>query len=1022
MSETDFASLIEPVARHLWGEPSKSLSTNLQLRWGSNGSKSVKLDGEGFWHDFESGESGGVLKLVMREVACDQAGAIEWLETEGFIQPREDRQEPRSRPDRASAPPEPEQPPAGSADEAKPVPVKGYRYTDGDGNVVYEVIRYHFRNPDGSWALGKLGNPKKTFKQRRPDGRGGYIWGLGDVQHTLYRRQEVERAIEAGKTIFLCYSPDTEVLTPDGWVAFPDLRPGTPVAQYDLADESVSFCVPKAHQRFRYTGEMVNIRAAWCDLLVTPDHRQPRRNLRDGGRIACPPRIAPASTVRYGHQLPSAGVKRDGDAIPLTAARLLVAWLADGVWEPRGSQVSWNLKKGRKQDRLRSALDVLGIRWTEHQYPSTPGWTDFRVAKKDIAEHFPIGPDKRWSWEMLGWSADARGAALDELQHWDGDGASDTSSRFFTGERQSADVVCALAAITGYHANLRVDRREGKNDSYVVNLSHKSWRQLANTPERVPYDGDVFCCTVDTGVLVVRRNGKVTISGNCEGEKDVETIEGWDLAGTTNSGGAQNWRPELAAMLRGADVVILGDDDEAGRKRVDNVARSLIGTASRVRAIYDWGGEKDLTDWKEKGGTKEALIERVASLPDWRPRPPDSKFGAVDLKSIGTGLGRKHTWLVQDMIELGGSCALAGFSQSGKSFLTIKLTFAIVMGEQFFGRDVMQGMVVYQLGEGEAGFEKRIEGFMKDRGIEDISALPLVILPKKINLFASDDDTDALIAEIRAWAEYHQQPCRMVVIDTYNKATRGMNEISGQDNGKVIDRVERISRETGATVVVIDHLSMGGRIRGHGSKTDDMTNTIRVEKDEKKVDNNGRPIRYMHLSKNKDGEAGNKVPFVLRQVVNGFDDKGRPITTCVVDPPDGNQEELERSGRLPLNQATILRVLRDTIDLEGTSPPGGLVVPAGKNVVAWKSFRTMLERKWQYSAPENEPEQRAKELHRVVTDACKKLQLAGYIDKDNPSGLIWWTGKTDRPIPKPRAEPPPLPSDVRDALKDGVPF
>jgi hypothetical protein len=518
-----------------------------------------------------------------------------------------------------------------------------------------------------------------------------------------------------------------------------------------------------------------------------------------------------------------------------------------------------------------------------------------------------------------------------------------------------------------------------------------------------------------------------------EGERKAKVAEKLGFGGSTNSGGAANWRDEFAAHFRGADVVIPIDNDEAGRAAGERKARSLRGIAARVR-VLDFAAVDpsfkpgfDIVDWEAAGGTAEQLQSIIDGLPDWRPSPPKSKFGAVNLRDIGTGLGRKHTWLVQDMIELGGSCALAGFSQSGKSFLTIKLTFAIVMGEQFFGRDVMQGMVVYQLGEGEAGFEKRIEGFMKDKGIESIDGLPLVILPKKINLFASDDDADALISEIKEWSQYHEQPCRMVVIDTYNKATRGMNEISGQDNGKVIDRVERISRETGATVVVIDHLSMGGRIRGHGSKTDDMTNTVRVEKDEKRVDNNGRPIRYLVLAKNKDGEAGQKIPFVLRQVVNGFDDKGRAITTCVVDPPDGSQEELERSGRLPLNQATVLKAVRDTVEREGVLPPAGLLgVPSGRLVVPYKGFIAELERKWQYSAPENEPEQRKAEIHRLVKDACKKLLLAGYIDRDNPSGLIWWTGKTDRPLQKPKpaeaAAPPPEPSPYMTKEDMDVPF
>ena len=42
----------------------------------------------GTWNDFESGEGGGVLALVMREERLDKAGALAWLEQHGFLSGR----------------------------------------------------------------------------------------------------------------------------------------------------------------------------------------------------------------------------------------------------------------------------------------------------------------------------------------------------------------------------------------------------------------------------------------------------------------------------------------------------------------------------------------------------------------------------------------------------------------------------------------------------------------------------------------------------------------------------------------------------------------------------------------------------------------------------------------------------------------------------------------------------------------------------------------------------------------------
>lgn len=509
-----------------------------------------------------------------------------------------------------------------------------------------------------------------------------------------------------------------------------------------------------------------------------------------------------------------------------------------------------------------------------------------------------------------------------------------------------------------------------------------------------------------------------------EGEKDAKnTEEKLGFTATTNSSGSKHWNDGHAANFKDADVIIALDNDEAGQ-RADNLAKSMKGIARRIRVldfaehVPNFPAKHDITDWIDAGGTADELQRIIDSLPDWKPKPPKSRLGAVTLSNVGKE-AKKHQWLVQDMIELGGSAAFAGFSQSGKSFLMIELAFCVAAGRKFWGRDVMQGLVVYQTGEGDRGFMKRVQGYMLDRGIEDPASVPMLILPKKINLFVDDQDTDTLIAEAKEWAEHYEQPLRMIVIDTFNKATRGANEISGLDMGKVIDRIERIAEECQCTVMVVDHLSAQGRFRGHGSKTGDLTNVIMVESGDK-TDRNGRKIRRMRLDKNKDGENGSSIPFVLRQVVVGFDDLNRPITTCVVDQPDGDDDEQTKTGRLSLNQALVLQTLRDVIAREGESAPVGVTgCPKGRHVVSWKAFMTELRKKWQYTAPESEPEKRASELNRVVADAGKKLQIAGFIDRDNEKGLIWWTGKEDRVFVKPAPEPAPeLPADVKRELAE----
>ena len=51
-----------------------------------------------------------------------------------------------------------------------------------------------------------------------------------------------------------------------------------------------------------------------------------------------------------------------------------------------------------------------------------------------------------------------------------------------------------------------------------------------------------------------------------EGEGKVDLLRSWGIPATCNAGGAGKWKPEHSAFLRGADVIILPDNDEAGRK------------------------------------------------------------------------------------------------------------------------------------------------------------------------------------------------------------------------------------------------------------------------------------------------------------------------------------------------------------------------------------------------------------------------------------------------------------------------
>lgn len=112
-----------------------------------------------------------------------------------------------------------------------------------------------------------------------------------------------------------------------------------------------------------------------------------------------------------------------------------------------------------------------------------------------------------------------------------------------------------------------------------------------------------------------------------EGEKDAAALADLGLTATCNPAGAGKWRDLYNAHLRGADVVIIADKDEPGRRHARQVAEALDGVARRVRVVElpDRAGHtvKDAADWTSAGGTAEELHGLIEAARDDKPVPTD---------------------------------------------------------------------------------------------------------------------------------------------------------------------------------------------------------------------------------------------------------------------------------------------------------------------------------------------------------------------------------------------------------------
>lgn len=123
-----------------------------------------------------------------------------------------------------------------------------------------------------------------------------------------------------------------------------------------------------------------------------------------------------------------------------------------------------------------------------------------------------------------------------------------------------------------------------------------------------------------------------------EGERDVERLAGEGLVATCNSGGAGKWRGEFSSALEGRDVVIIPDNDDAGRRHADQVASLLEGVAARIRvlALPDLPEKGDVSDWLDAGNSREELLALVETAPEWTPERPSETIAALREKVAET--------------------------------------------------------------------------------------------------------------------------------------------------------------------------------------------------------------------------------------------------------------------------------------------------------------------------------------------------------------------------------------------------
>jgi len=167
-----------------------------------------------------------------------------------------------------------------------------------------------------------------------------------------------------------------------------------------------------------------------------------------------------------------------------------------------------------------------------------------------------------------------------------------------------------------------------------------------------------------------------------EGEKDVKAAERAGATATCNFDGAAKegqrtkWKPEYGDTLKGAHVVIVQDNDEAGRAHAAAAYDDLIGKAASVRIVRGLveAEHADLYDHLAAGHTLDELVEVSArearaqaapAIPKPRPAPPQTGESIQELyarlfKEIAEYLHLEDPAHIRFALAVGVSSALDG--------------------------------------------------------------------------------------------------------------------------------------------------------------------------------------------------------------------------------------------------------------------------------------------------------------------------------------------------------------------------
>lgn len=290
-----------------------------------------------------------------------------------------------------------------------------------------------------------------------------------------------------------------------------------------------------------------------------------------------------------------------------------------------------------------------------------------------------------------------------------------------------------------------------------------------------------------------------------------------------------------------------------------------------------------------------SIEQQAKELARIEPAPRFRLIHAGDLEP------RPMDWLARDLIETDSLAAVYGSAASAKTFLSIDIGGCVASGQDFHGRPVQQGPVIYIAGEGFNGIARRLQAWCQVNGVER-PELPLYVS----NMPAAMTDRENLATVLQVIEATGQRP-KLVILDTVARNFGPGDENATKDMSAFVAACDEIRLAHGCAVMLVHHVGHGDQSRARGSSVlngaidsafrvdKDLTGTVTVE-----------------CTKQKDAPEPEPFAFKFRTVELGFDnDDGTPATSAVLHPADMPKGNIKPQGK---NQTAAFEALRKLSD------------------------------------------------------------------------------------------------------------